>query len=413
MTIGTAYNFDVSGFFDDPDGDPLTYTGINMPSGLSMNPAGVISGVPTGGGSAPTEISSISFNFGSLRNVTPGNGQSALESDNYPITWHADNDQYTSFGDGMGFGNLAGNENTRASIGFMRIEGNENNYSAFDVFKSGKNMPNSETGKCYGILGANGKLYSAWDFRLLESARPGRGSGPDRYEESTICSSANGGVSWTEEIRWNGDDWGNDLNGFFGMSFVNYGQDHGGGRSPKTDSDYIYLNICENSDGAYECQIPGGMSLIRVLATNIESGNKAHWEYLSGINAQNDPSWSTVLTNRINHFQDSQDGNDTSSMIYNEPLGRYILTTFHNTRNTGPGNNDCFIGFYDAPEPWGPWHTILKTNVQNLGLADGNAVIFWNMSNKWLSNDGLSGVLVGTLLGQDEFGTIEYTLTVG
>ncbi len=357
-------------------------------------------------------ITAINFNFGTLLNTTPGNTVTAEESDNWPITWAWNGHQYTSFGDGEGFHNLSGNQTTRASIGVTRIEGDNSNYSAFDVFKSGKNMPDSETGKCYGMLGANGKLYMAWDFRILESVRPGRGSGFDRYEESTICSSSDGGASWTEEIRWNGSDWGNDLDGFYGMSFVNYGQDHGGARSPKTFGAYIYLTICEHDNLVYDCQIPGGIGLMRVLEANIESGNKADWEYLSAIDGNNSPSWSTVITDRINHFQDSQDGNDVASIIFNEPLGRYLLTTFHNQRNTGPQSTDSLIGIYEAPEPWGPWTTVLKTNVETLGLADGPNVIFWNFSNKWLSADGLTFTMVGTLLGKDEWGTIEGTFTV-
>jgi hypothetical protein len=46
---GTAYSFDVSGFFSDPDaGDTLTFTAAGLPAGLSISSTGVISGTVEG-----------------------------------------------------------------------------------------------------------------------------------------------------------------------------------------------------------------------------------------------------------------------------------------------------------------------------------------------------------------------------
>lgn len=409
VQIGAAFSLNVSPNFDDPDGDTLSYDIVNQPIGLGINSvSGVISGVPTGGGSNPTNIINITFNFNSVENIDD-NGLSALDSDNWPICWLFNDDQMTSFGDGMGFGNLSGFENTRGSFGMTRIEGSENNWAAFDVFKSGENMPTSEQGKCYGMIGANGKVYAAVDYFLVG----GSGSRDDRFLGLSVISSNNLGASWNEEIRWDSGDWGaGNLNGFFSMAFIQYQLDNSGLRSPLTSDTYIYAIIMENEDNIYNVQDPGGIGLMRVLETDIESGNKNDWEYLSGIDGSNNPSWSSNINSRISHFI-GQGGNDSSSIHYNEPLGRYILTAFHNRRETGSSNSDCFIGFYDAAEPWGPWHTILRTNVQTLGLANGPNVIYWDHSNKWLSSNGLNGVLVGTLLGKDEFGIIKYTLTVG
>ena len=49
-TIGVAFGpLDVSGNFDDPDGDTLTFTQTGLPNGLVISSVGVISGTPTGG----------------------------------------------------------------------------------------------------------------------------------------------------------------------------------------------------------------------------------------------------------------------------------------------------------------------------------------------------------------------------
>ena len=49
-TIGEVYPpLDTAPFFSDPDGDPLTHTQDNLPNGLDIDEAGLITGTPTGG----------------------------------------------------------------------------------------------------------------------------------------------------------------------------------------------------------------------------------------------------------------------------------------------------------------------------------------------------------------------------
>ena len=364
-------------------------------------------------------ITSIGFNFSSLLNTAPGNSVAAEESDNWPITWASDGHQYVSFGDGKGFHNLSGNAETRGSFGFSRIEGTQTGYSAFDVFKSGESMPSSEQGKCYGMLGANAKLYAAVDYYTVG----GSGSQADRYHGLSIIMSEDSGASWAQTIRWDSGDWGtgaaNQLNGFYSMAFVQFGQDHAkpvsAGSAAATDS-YVYAILMEHDDDVYEVQNPGGITLVRCLESNMDLATKSNWSYFSGTPSV--PAWSTVLTDRVMIFQDTSatGGNDSSSMFYNEPLDRYVLTTMQNSRysSTHPTlANTCYIGIYDAPEPWGPWSTVLKTDAEALGLVTGTNGIFWGFSPKWLSGDGLSFVMCGTLLGKDEWGTIEGTFTYG
>jgi hypothetical protein len=70
------------------------------------------------------------------------------------------------------------------------------------------------------------------------------------------------------------------------------------------------------------------------------------------------------------------------------------------------------IGVYDAPEPWGPWTTVLLANTWTLGLQNGSKTVFWNFSNKWLSTDGKSFVMVYTGPGSDSWGSVEGTFEV-
>ena len=327
--------------------------GISFPNLVSVHKRGELDDAAMGIAPTPTNmITGISFDFPSLLNDPPGQtGVRAEESDNWPITWAWDGHQYTSFGDGKGFHNHGSPyAETRASFGFSRIEGTKTGYSAYDVFKSGESMPSSEQGKCYGMLGANAKLYAAVDYFLVG----GSGSGADRYEGVSVISSADAGVSWTEEIRWDFNDWGTgNADGFYSMSFVQFGQDHAkpGSSHPSLaaqDDGYVYAILSEHNNNVYDVQIPGGITMIRCLESNLESGVKSDWEYISEIDSGNVPTWSTTITDRIMVWQDATDGNDSASISYNEPLKRYILTTFHNQRLTGQTSSDAYIGIYDS-----------------------------------------------------------------
>src|SRR3990172_465069 len=89
-----------------------------------------------------TNITGISFT-GNKKNLARG-------SDNWPITWAADDNQYTTFGDGGGF-----DESTSVSFGIARITGDKDNYTALDIYEA----PAGFSGKIYGILGVNSQLY--------------------------------------------------------------------------------------------------------------------------------------------------------------------------------------------------------------------------------------------------------------
>jgi hypothetical protein len=95
-----------------------------------------------------------------------------------------------------------------------------------------------------------------------------------------------------------------------------------------------------------------------------------------------------------------------TSVSYNAGLGRYMLTTQQVNRFK---TDDYHIGIYEAPEPWGPWRTVLFNNPLNVGpgLNKSDKTVYWNFSNKWLSSDGKEFVMVYTGPGRDQWGTVE------
>ena len=76
------------------------------------------------------------------------------------MTWCEDGHQYTSWGDGGGFGGT--NNEGRVSLGFARIEGGYPDFSAFNVWGGvDAERPSEFGGKVTSMICINGNLY-AW-----------------------------------------------------------------------------------------------------------------------------------------------------------------------------------------------------------------------------------------------------------
>ncbi|MFO7958684.1 MAG: hypothetical protein R6X33_16465 [Candidatus Brocadiia bacterium] len=123
------------------------------------------------GGAAPVPpyppgpvIAGMEFDTSTIRTAAPG-------SDNWAVTWADDDHQYTSWGDGGGFGGT--NEAGRISLGFGRVEGGPRDYRCFNVW-GGKDpvTPAEFEGKCHGLLSIDGMLYAWCTARTREQACP-------------------------------------------------------------------------------------------------------------------------------------------------------------------------------------------------------------------------------------------------
>ncbi|MBU1191598.1 MAG: DUF4185 domain-containing protein [Gammaproteobacteria bacterium] len=357
-------------------------------AGIMTTLAVAVHGVPNYPPS--TAITGMSFDMATLRNVTPGNNVAADESDNWTITWADDDHQYTSFGDGEGFRTT---NTVRASLGVGRIEGDKDNYSAFDVFKVGK-----ETGGCggksVGILAVDGELY------LL---RAGSSSNSSAFQRTELFKSTDKGKSWSATgVIWaNKDFTGSD--GFFSPSFLQFGKDYAGARD-----EFVYIYAPEETisvdEDAWNVQVPGKIALIRVPKVSMTDKNT--YEYFTGLDVGGNALWASDINSRAPVFEDPVNGVMRTSVSYNPGLGRYLLITQQVNRFR---NSDFHIGVYEAPDPWGPWQTVLFGNAEltGPGLNTGSKSVYWNFSNKWLSPDGKNFVMVYTGPGPDEWGTVE------
>lgn len=308
-------------------------------------------------------ITAVSYNWNTHVQLAPG-------SDNWAITWADDGHQYTTWGDGGGFGGT--NSDGRVSLGVARVEGDWNNYTGHNVWggkdpESDEN-PNSLTGKSYGIISVNGNLYM-W-------VSPG--SNTQNYEEARLAMSTDHAMTWTSA------NWAfTQSDGIVLPTILQYGQDYAGA------DNYIYsyfIRLKDSSD--LKIQKPGQIDLVRVHKNSVMDQNA--YEFFTGLDGNNLPTWSSNIADRQPVFEDPNGVGWNVSVSYNPHLGRYFLMTEH--EESFKGN----LGIFDAPKPWGPW----TTTAYYTNWGNTNSTFFWNFSNKWLSSDGTTFTLVYTGIDQ-------------
>ena len=315
-------------------------------------------------------ITGVTWDFSSIVQLCPG-------SDNWPITWSDDDHQYTSWGDGGGFGGT--NSDGRVSLGFARVEGGATNYTGINVW-GGKNPENPATfgGKSYGIISVRGILYAWW----------GGGSDNTFTAETRMLISTDKSKTWTQSswkfVR---------ADNLYGGSFLNFGRDNAGARD-----NFVYSYFPRGS--SWGLHKPGRVDLARV--PNDKIMDKAAYQWFAGLDGSGNPTWSATLANRQHAFEDPN-GVRTTSVTYDPGLGRYLLTNQHTQVGTGSGTNQ--FGIFEAPEPWGPWRTVTyETN-----WAGGNGNISFYFAPKWFSPDGKDFTMIYTKA--DHWGSIRGRFT--
>jgi hypothetical protein len=317
-------------------------------------------------------ITGVSFDWSS-------HVQYAHSSDNWPITWADDDNQYTTWGDGGGFG--GDNRKERVSLGIARIEGPAIAYRGYNVWGGVDAERTAQfTGKSYGIISIDRTLY-IW--------RSGAGSGSTAYDFQRLYQSKDHGRTWV------GADWQfTSEDGFFVPTFLQFGRDYDGARDGYV---YIYAPILKTDQ--WEIHRPGEIVLIRVPKDRLF--DRKSYEFYAGAGLDDTPVWTDQVRDRKPVFVDAINGVMRTSAVYNRGLGRYLLVTEHSQRAKGN------IGIYEAPEPWGPWSTVLFQTGFGAPHVQANT-FFWGFSNKWTSADGLRFTLLFTGRdANDSWNTVE------
>lgn len=301
----------------------------------------------------------------------------AAGSDNWPITWAADNNQYASWGDGYGFA-VAG---TKQSLGFSRIEGDYNSYAGYDVWGDSTyaENPSQFEGKSYGILSVGGVLYAWW----------GPGSNTTSYTETRLLKSTDYGATWTKS-SWDLADIDDTM---IMPTICQNGKDYGGNSDGYV---YSYFIRKQGSPSSLDVHIPGYIDLARVLIDDIEDITK--YEYFAGFSGYA-PTWTSDPSSRVAVFYDSAGVGWNCSVSYNVGTGRYILMTEHTASFDGN------MGIFDSANPWGPWTTVAYYT----DWRGEDDTFFWNISAKW--SNGADFILIYTGINDyDSYNSIKGTI---
>lgn len=326
-------------------------------------------------------IDRIEFDFRTHRRLAPG-------SDNWPVTWADDGHLYGAWGDGGGFGGT--NKEGRVHLGVARIEGDGKNYTGTNVWGGAPpGRPAHFGGKSYGILSVGGVLY------MWVSPQPN-----PHLANCQIAMSKDHGATWTlADWKFRFED------GLTIPTFLNFGRDYAGARDGYVYSYYIQPAwgpqiSTRHGDSTFDVHIPGRIHLSRVPRQSILT--REHYEFFAGLGADGQPAWTRDLGQKQPVFTDVANGVGWNlSVSYNPGLKRYILCTQHTENRAGN------IGIFDAPEPWGPWTTVLFQDKWGAPHLEASTWL-WHFPTKWLSRDGRAFTMIFTgKNSNDSWNTIE------
>jgi hypothetical protein len=282
----------------------------------------------------------------------------AIGSDLWPVTWGPDDNLYTAWGDGGGFG--GGDHDGRVAMGFARIEGTPEHWRGVNI-NGGKNPEHPASfpvkGKTAGLLFVKGTVYAI--VNLQDGVWPN--------VNHVLTWSTNSGATWST------NDWlfARGEGSFQPAVFLNFGKDYAGVPGMLGSCVYIYgtkhLSATQNSREIYLARVPVDRMKEQdayEFFAGAEAGGKIKWAH-SGAEAQ--PAF----------FDPNNDG--IGSVQYAPAIKRYLLASFHG----GPGQ----LGVFDAPNPWGPWTTVCYLEDFGRMGADGEGLVC-AFPQKWMSADG-------------------------
>jgi hypothetical protein len=339
-------------------------------------------------------VQEVTWDFSAVARQRKAHG-----SDLWPCTWARDGNLYCAWGDGGGFDGDA-NDTGRVSLGFARVAGLPAVADSASVV--GKNVwgaapeyaerQASFGGKVATMIGVDGALYAFGGFWTRQNtANPVHHSGSGPLH--TLIWSTDLGATW-QMAPWESDQLG---------SFLNFGPDNAGAPDSFV---YIYYQRATDATRVYLKRVPP-----EHLREDPETSTA--YQYMTGVDQHGDVRpWSISEADAVPIFIDPQ-GADVD-VIYDAPLGRYLLTSGHNPAGILAKASAGQTGLFESQHPWGPWATIgYYDNWGELGSEAYGDYLGLVLPTKWISADGCTLWAIFSSLGQyDSFNLVKATVSV-
>jgi hypothetical protein len=323
-------------------------------------------------------ITGVTFDASSHRREAQG-------SDNWPLTWSDDDNQYALWGDGGGFG--GSEDDGRASLGVARIEGSGQDYRGVNRYGGRNGQCQSRIdGKAHGAPVSVGGVLYAW----ITPA-----SGAAGYDEFTLYRSSNKGCAWTRlDVTF-----ARPSDHISYGSFVQFGKNN----SAAQDA-YLYTVATEVTDASSLdiVQRPGRVMLLRVPALAIE--DRGAYEFFAGLDSTGQPEWSSNAADRFAIYEDSDGVGPFPQMILVPGLQRLVYSNQHGS-GSGTAASQSLLTMAEAPHPWGPWTVFFH---DRFAPDLEHSVFQWNFAPKWFRTGGREFTLVFSGVGDnDSWNTID------
>jgi hypothetical protein len=320
-------------------------------------PTATQSGAVTTAFPPSTMITGLVWNFATRVKFAAG-------SDLWPLTWGADGQLWTGWGDGGGF---QGNDTAgRVSIGFGKVSGTPPNLVGTNIWGASPNFaqfPATFCGKPEAMLSVHGTLYS-WVAAAYNN-NPGCPPNP-KPNETRLAVSTDAGAHFTEPFVI-----AHTTGTIQPKRFINFGKDYAGARDG-----FVYFGATKVTNLPEDDDDDGKAYLIRVPVGSVQT--MSTWQYMTGLDANGNPTWGAASAAQP-MWSDPNFG--FAALTYHPATNRYLLT--------GQGGIQT-LAIYDAPQPWGPWTTVYATNTWGpsgspFGDAESLGISY---PEAWMSADG-------------------------
>jgi hypothetical protein len=367
--------------------------GLMMAAALSPS-AGFASTVPY---PRSRLLTAVSWDFSTVASLRKARG-----SDLWPLAWAADGNLYGAWGDGGGFDGGANNIG-RVSLGVARISGVPDpgaisSYSGANVWGDAPlyaESPAKFGGKVDDLISIGGVLYGQgglWTAANCGCANPVVRSGAN-FAQHNLTWSADLGRTWHIAPWTSTSEPGASLQ---------YGRNYSGAWDPSHVYFYYQSNVGTDASHLF-------LRRMRTTQMVANPATPGHFEYVTGVDDDGRPTWSTTQSKAAPVFYDPGVPSGTyasASIVYDAALGRYLLAAMH-------GSFTGQIGFFEAPTPWGPWSTVAYYDDWggfNESAGEANGLSF---PAKWFSADGRTawGVFSGVTNGFDAFNVVKAVFT--